>query len=689
MRIVIIFMLGLLLVGCGGAVTDLPAATPTQPAALTETLPPPTAAPSPTAVPVSDLIAEGDALVEQGKLEEAIRVYQKAVSLEHENAAAHNALGVAYGLAGQFEQAEFELLEAIRIAPENGTVHSNLCKTYTDQAKMEKALTECLEAIRLTPDSAQAYVNTGVVYERTDRLEEARDAYEQAVELDSELAMAHHNLGYAYYALGQPEQALAELQAAVELDPDYASAHLNLGVVYQELGRNEEAVAELEKYLELEPDSPQREAVETAIAYLQSPQVELGGEYVDAFGFYKVSHPADWVAQSQDEPGMVLLGADVADPDPFVLILARALSFFAAKLDLEEITTVSEFAGAVAPEYGIDPQVLEPSTVAGVEALTGPWQQTNANGETTGRIFFFVRGGMGYLFVYSATADQLAAFGPTAQAMLASLGFVEPAVTVAYSNPAGGYEMLYPEGWVVDPQEALVQFTPVQDMTAADGPAVALFAGQDNIAHTFQVEGELSTASIIDAFAALAEAQLGARGAVDLGGEPTTLVEVQAEIDRVPVAGILVVWDPATRPLIALGLAPASQWGPVSQTFVKMMQSLAFSEPAASTVDFSDPVAVMQAVFDAAATQDFSILPALCDPMGENDEDTARICAITADHPDRDSFVEYFGKGTIYGEAILHGDDQAEVRFFYGPNGDEAETVHLIKRDGKWYLLGF
>ena len=296
---------------------------------------------------------------------------------------------------------------------------------------------------------------------------------------------------------------------------------------------------------------------------------------------------------------------------------------------------------------------------------------------------------MGYLFTSQATPGQADAFAPTAQAMLDSFTFVEPVVAVAYANATAGYELLYPEGWVVNPQDNLIQFTPVQDMTAADGPAVALFAGQDHIADTFQVEGDLSTDSIIDAFVALAEAQLGDRGAVDLGGEPTTLVEIQAEIDGVPVAGILVVWDPAMRPLVALGLAPASQWGPFSQAFVQMMQSLSFSEPASSGVDFSDPIAVVQAVFDAAATGDFSALAGLCDPLGENDEDSAMICAITDNHASRDSFVEYFGKGKIVGEAILHGDDQAEVQFLYGPGGDEPETVHLIKRDGKWYLLGF
>lgn len=728
MRILIIFLLGFLLVGCGGAVADLPTETPTQPAAPTETLPPPTTAPAPTPAPstaksFSDLMEQGAAYFDQGDLEQAMLAYKGAVLLEPEDAAAHNSLGIVYGLSGMLDQAVAELLEAIRLDPDNGAAHSNLCQVYRRQGRIKEALAECQEAIRLGPGLAEAhlnlglvyfeqekldlaleefqetirldpeltspYMNAGVVYAKTGRSKEALDVFEEVVRIDPDYGRGHYNLGNVYYDLGQTEQAIAEWQRAIDLEPEFADSHLNLGTAYKELGRTQEALAELETYLELDPNSAQRERVEADIAALGAPQAGLGAEYVDAFGGYRLNHPADWAAQLQNEPGMVLLGADAADPNPFVLILAKALSFFADKLNLEELTTASEFAAAVAPQYKIDPQTLEASTVAGMEAMSGPWHGTDASSETLGRIFFFVNGGTGYVLVYSANSDQLASFEPTAQAMLDSFTFVEPVVSVAYSDPTAGYELHYPEGWTAEKDELNTKFTPQPDLEPNDAPYVAFIAGQDDIAYSFQIEGDLTSMAIIDAFARLTQAQVAKQNAIMLGGEQATPVEVQVEIDGVRVQGLLLVLDPATRPLVVLGLAPFSQWEAFAPTFVAMMRSVVLGAATpAGAVDFSDPAAVVQAVFDAAASQDFSVLSSLCDPMGENDEDTAMVCAITADHASRDSFVEYFSKGKLVSEGEIHA-GRYEVPFLVGPNGDQAETMILIQRDGKWYLFDF
>ena len=104
-------------------------------------------------------------------------------------------------------------------------------------------------------------------------------------------------------------------------------------------------------------------------------------------------------------------------------------------------------------------------------------------------------------------------------------------------------------------------------------------------------------------------------------------------------------------------------------------------------VDFSDPASVMEAVFTAAQTGDFALLSGLCDPLGENDGDTTSICAITTDHPDRDSFVAFFASGKVTDVAI--SDDRAEVSFLFGPDGNKEETMVMVERDGRWYLLSF
>ena len=107
-----------------------------------------------------------------------------------------------------------------------------------------------------------------------------------------------------------------------------------------------------------------------------------------------------------------------------------------------------------------------------------------------------------------------------------------------------------------------------------------------------------------------------------------------------------------------------------------------------AVVDYANPAAVVQAVFSAAATGDYVNLSGLCDPLGENDGDTALICEITTGHANENDFIQIFANGRINGDVIING-ERAELPFLFGPAGDQQETMILILRDGRWYLLEF
>ncbi|MEM9217110.1 MAG: hypothetical protein AAGD25_22540 [Cyanobacteria bacterium P01_F01_bin.150] len=102
------------------------------------------------------------------------------------------------------------------------------------------------------------------------------------------------------------------------------------------------------------------------------------------------------------------------------------------------------------------------------------------------------------------------------------------------------------------------------------------------------------------------------------------------------------------------------------------------------------PEGVVKTIFEVAKTQDFSQLQSLCDPQGENDDDTQRICDLATDEESQASFVQYFEKGEV-SDAVQISEDgtQASVPFVFGPDGDQTETMELINRDGNWYLSSF
>lgn len=125
-------------------------------------------------------------------------------------------------------------------------------------------------------------------------------------------------------------------------------------------------------------------------------------------------------------------------------------------------------------------------------------------------------------------------------------------------------------------------------------------------------------------------------------------------------------------------------------------------------IDFTNPESVVNAIFYAAQTKDFAIMQLLCDPYGQGDGDTKKLCAIsqiakqTESHDDSENaknklseFVKIFEQGQVNGQVtneMFKGVQYAKVPFFFHYPDKESqinETMQLVKRHGNWYLSSF
>jgi len=109
-------------------------------------------------------------------------------------------------------------------------------------------------------------------------------------------------------------------------------------------------------------------------------------------------------------------------------------------------------------------------------------------------------------------------------------------------------------------------------------------------------------------------------------------------------------------------------------------------EPATKHVNFNHPVKVVESVFEAARTYNLEILNNLCDPFGENNDGSRKICELSDD--EIDIFVHEFSEGMILDNVMIKG-DTARVPIRYGINGDKESIITLIKREKKWFILNF
>lgn len=106
------------------------------------------------------------------------------------------------------------------------------------------------------------------------------------------------------------------------------------------------------------------------------------------------------------------------------------------------------------------------------------------------------------------------------------------------------------------------------------------------------------------------------------------------------------------------------------------------------TVDHRSPVKVTRAVFRAARTKNAQLIRRLCDPKGQNDGDTRRLCTVKLGTRGWQQFLKYFAKGRVTGKAIIRG-SRAKVPFSFGPRGKRTETMNLVRRGRFWYLFSF
>ena len=105
-------------------------------------------------------------------------------------------------------------------------------------------------------------------------------------------------------------------------------------------------------------------------------------------------------------------------------------------------------------------------------------------------------------------------------------------------------------------------------------------------------------------------------------------------------------------------------------------------------VDFSNAKRVVSSVFHAAKTGESAHLKTLCDPEGEANRHALRVCAQVPGGEDWSKFVEQFAQGKLIGEARIT-EDRALVNFVFGKSGTERETMELVRRNERWYLLAF
>ena len=139
-----------------------------------------------------------------------------------------NHRGITLAQQGRLDEAIADFQRAVQIEPDNAVAHGNLGLALTIQGRLDEAIVCCRRYVELKPDAAEGYSNLGRAWMAQGRIEEALACCRRALEIKPDLVQALLNLGVALQSQGQPAQAVACCRRALELKPEYAEAHSNL-----------------------------------------------------------------------------------------------------------------------------------------------------------------------------------------------------------------------------------------------------------------------------------------------------------------------------------------------------------------------------------------------------------------------------------------------------------------------------
>jgi tetratricopeptide (TPR) repeat protein len=243
----------------------------------------------PHALPVLNNLAI--AVARQGRPQEAIRLYQRALHEKPGDAITERNLGLAYFSAHQYQAALPLLVSFSKAAPNFQAVA--LCGIDLFALDRYAEAAPYLEqAHNLRPDDLETLNMLGKTWLRLKKYDKVTIVFNQIMAINPNSAEAHTMMAMAYDELYREADAIREFEAALAVDSRTPGAHTGLGLIYWRNDNLSAAAREFREALEQDPRDPianctlgrilrQQDKPALAVPYLRTA-VAVNPRYKDA-----------------------------------------------------------------------------------------------------------------------------------------------------------------------------------------------------------------------------------------------------------------------------------------------------------------------------------------------------------------------------------------------------------------------
>lgn len=170
----------------------------------------------------------------QGNVDEAIRYFNRALSLNPRYDLALYSLGLAHSMNGNFEESIKYLQNCLKVNPTLTDARNVLGSVYQEMGLIDQAEREF--RIALSDENYKSrdnsYYNLARLLVAKEKLKEALDYVERALEINNRMAMAYNLKGIIFEKQNNFVKAIESYKRAKEIVEDDIDFNFNLAVAY-------------------------------------------------------------------------------------------------------------------------------------------------------------------------------------------------------------------------------------------------------------------------------------------------------------------------------------------------------------------------------------------------------------------------------------------------------------------------
>ncbi|MBN1787341.1 MAG: tetratricopeptide repeat protein [Sedimentisphaerales bacterium] len=192
-------------------------------------------------------------LTKLGRLDEAIEIFNRSLSIKPDWAEIHDGLGCALTRCGRVSEAikHFEL--AIKYKPDFAPIYNNFASALYKQGRKYAAIDYFNKALELKPDYVKPHFALGITYNSLKKFDKAIEHFDKVLELDPANIIVYSHLYTALAAINRTDEAIQAARITIKAMPNNAAMHHKLGTLLEKQGKFTEAIESYRTALKINP----------------------------------------------------------------------------------------------------------------------------------------------------------------------------------------------------------------------------------------------------------------------------------------------------------------------------------------------------------------------------------------------------------------------------------------------------